>query len=89
MSLGSFLRLEHMRTTIKGGLPCLAIITNISGCHVPAKTNADPDSCYEEEWPEIEWELLTIAGKSADWLRQAATEDDLIRIENELWESIK
>jgi hypothetical protein len=76
-------------TTIKNGLPCQARITHISGEFVPARVDADPDDCHEAEWPEIEWELLTARGRRGKWLANVASAEDLQRIENELWESLK
>lgn len=73
-----------MRTTIKSGLPCLARLTHISGRYLPAIVNREPDYCHEAEYPEVEFELLTLAGKPAPWLYKAASEADLARIESEL-----
>ena len=78
-----------MQTTIKGGLPCRAQITSISGRYVPASIHGDPNDCHEAEYPEVEFELLTMAGKPAEWLFKAATEADLMRIENELLENMQ
>lgn len=77
-----------MLTTIKGGLPCIARITHVSGRYMPAITAAEPDYCHPAEYPDIEFELLTTAGKPADWLFKAATEADLQRIESELMEAL-
>lgn len=46
--------------------------------------NAEPDYCYEAEYPDIEFELFTLTGRPAPWLWKAASEDDLARIETEL-----
>lgn len=73
-----------MHTTIKGGLPCIARLTHCSGRYVPAKVNAEPDYCHEAEYPDIEFELLTLTGRPAPWLWKAATSADLERIETEL-----
>jgi hypothetical protein len=77
-----------IKTTVKNGLPCLARITHITGQFILAKTDADPNSCYEAEWPEIEWELLTAKGKQCEWLQKIASAGDIERIENELLESL-
>lgn len=78
--------MDH-HTTINGGLPCIARVTHYSpGC--AAKTNADPWDCYEAEYPEIEFDLLTTRGKPAPWLEKLMTDQDRERIENELLEAV-
>ena len=74
-----------MQTTVKGGLPCIARVTSYSPGFA-AKTNAEPDYCYPGEPEEVEFELLTLKGKPAEWLYKQASEADLARIETELLE---
>ena len=77
-----------IKTTVKNGLPCIARITHTTGQFRSAKIGADPDSCYEAECPEIEWELLTAKGKQCKWLQKIASAEDFARIETELMESL-
>jgi hypothetical protein len=80
--------MTDMMTTIKGGLPCIARVTFFSpGC--AGRVHGDPDDCYESEPDEIEFELLTATGQPTPWLRKAASEDDLMRIERQLLEQMK
>jgi len=72
----------EIRTHIKGGLPCMAVVTSYhpswSG-HAARWEDSLPD---EDE--ELEFELRTLKGKPAPWMDKAATEKDLDRIECEL-----
>lgn len=78
--------MDH-HTTIGDGLPCIARVTHYSPGYA-AKTNADPWDCYEAEYPEIEFDLLTTRGKPAKFLEKLMTSEDHERISNELLEEI-
>jgi len=68
------------------GIPCQIEYT-VKGRYVPAKTNADPDSCYEAEYPEIEFEVLDQRGRPAPWLARKLTDNDTQRIETQILEA--
>jgi hypothetical protein len=65
------------------GMPCKVEILSIDGDYVPAKTNADPDSCYPAEYPEIEWQLLDRRGRPAPWLEAKLTSTEREEIEHQ------
>jgi hypothetical protein len=73
-----------METRI-AGIPCTIDYT-VYGKYVPAKTNADPDSCYEAEYPEIEFTVCDRRGRPALWLACKLSDDDIRRIESEILE---
>lgn len=66
------------------GIPCQAQLTHLSGGYVPARVNADPDSCYEAEYPEVDFEILDRKGYRAKWLETKLTPAESDRIETEL-----
>lgn len=71
-----------MKTTICG-IPCQVEVTHyIAGTH--GRTNADPDSCYEAEPTEIEFDVLDSRGRPAPWLARKLTDVETARIEAEL-----
>ena len=72
-----------MKTKVDG-IPCNAELIRVTGKYVHAKTNADPDSCYEAEYPEVEWELQDRNGRRAEWLERKLTTEDRARIESAL-----
>jgi hypothetical protein len=51
---------------------------------LPAKTNALPENCYPEEYPEIEIKSIFANGVSADWLLDSEflEEIEITAIEN-------
>lgn len=74
-----------MESTV-AGIPCLVDVIRISGNYVPAKTNADPDSCYEAEYPEVDFEVCDRNGRPAPWLSCKMTDADAQRIEEQILE---
>lgn len=74
----------NMETKING-IPCTVDYT-IRGKYIPAKVNADPDSCYEAEYPEVEFTVCDRNGRPAPWLEAKMTDEDRQRIENEILE---
>jgi len=72
-----------LHTTIKGGLPCIAVVTYYH--HQAGNAWADNPDDYNG-YTELEFELRTLRGKPADWLEKAATDKDRERIERELLE---
>jgi hypothetical protein len=66
------------------GIPCEVELLHIYGRYVPAKTDADPSSCYEAEYPEVEFAVLDRKGRPADWLEAKMTEGEHRRITEEL-----
>lgn len=72
-----------IETTICG-IPCQVEITSIDGRFVPAKINADPNSCYEAEYPEIYFDVLDRKGYKAPWLERKMSDRERERIEGEL-----
>ena len=77
-----------MKTTICG-IPCQAEITHICGDYVPARVHADPDDCYEAEYPEIEWAVFDRRGRPAPWLERKLTSEEAARIESELIQNLE
>lgn len=75
----------EIQTTVAGGLPCIASVISYS----PARSNWR--SSWEHSLPdddeEIEFELLTLKGKPAPWIEARASEEDLLRIDQELSEA--
>ena len=71
-----------MKTTICG-IPCLIEVTHYSA-GTQGKTNADPDSCYESDPTEIEFDVLDRKGRPAPWLARKLTDAETARIEAEL-----
>lgn len=61
------------------GIPC-QVELSVSGRYVPAKVNADPDDCYEAEYPEVELTVLDRRGYPAPWLaaKMTSAEEDKI-----------
>ena len=74
----------NMETKINE-IPCTVDYT-IRGKYKPAKIDADPDSCYEAEYPEVEFTVCDRNGRSAPWLEAKMTDEDRQRIENEILE---
>lgn len=60
------------------GIPCIVTLVEVVGDYVPAKVNADPDDCYEEELPEIEFAVLDRNGRAAPWLAEKMTEEEAV-----------
>jgi hypothetical protein len=71
-----------MKTRI-AGIPC-TVNYSIQGKYVPAKVNADPNSCYEAEYPEVEFTVCDRQDRPAPWLERKMTEEDRQRIESEI-----
>lgn len=74
----------NMETKINE-IPCTVDYT-IRGKYKPAKIDADPDSCYEAEYPEVEFTVCDRNGRPAPWLEAKMTDEDRQRIENEILE---
>ena len=74
-----------MLSTRVCGIPCL-VDYSITGKFIPAKINADPDSCYEAEYPEIDFTVCDRRGRPAPWLERKLTDDDREHIESEIIE---
>lgn len=72
-----------MITTICG-IPCVAEITSVHGRYIPAKIYADPDDCYEAQYPEVEWTVFDRKGYPAPWLEKKLTVEEAARIEADL-----
>ena len=73
----------EIRTTVKRGLPCRARLTHYSA--PVCNRRGHWDDWIPDDPEEIEFELLPLGSdKPAPWLVQAASEKDLIRIEDEL-----
>ena len=70
------------------GIPCL-IDYQVYGKYVPAKTDADPNSCYEAEYPDVDFTVLDRKGYPAPWLEKKLTDDETNRIEHEILEYCK
>jgi hypothetical protein len=75
-----------METRI-AGIPCTVDYT-IRGKYKPAKIDADPDSCYEADYPEIEFTVCDRRGRPALWLANKLIDSDIQRIESEILQSI-
>lgn len=73
-----------MKTRINE-IPCTVDYT-IRGKYKPTKIDADPDSCYEAEYPEVEFTVCDRNGRPAPWLEAKMTDEDRQRIENEILE---
>jgi hypothetical protein len=73
-----------IKTTVKGGLPCTARMTHY--LKVGPDISADNDWDYRG-YTEIEFELLTRAGKPSPWMDKQMTDADRERIEQELLEA--
>ena len=74
----------NMETKING-IPCTVDYT-IQGKYKPAKIDADPDSCYEAEYPEVEFTVCDRNGRPAPRLEAKMKDEDRQRIENEILE---
>ena len=68
------------------GIPCTVDYT-IRGKYKPAKIFADPDDCYEAEYPEVEFIVCDRNGRPAPWLERKMNDDDRQRIEAEILEN--
>ena len=73
-----------MQTHI-AGIPCTVEYT-IQGKYQPAKINAEPDDCYEAEYPEVEFIVCDRNGRTAPWLERKMTDEDCQRIQVEILE---
>lgn len=69
------------------GIPCQARILSYTPGH-PAKTNADPGSCYESSPPEIEYEVLDRRGRLAPWLEAKLIDKERAALEFQLMEKV-
>ena len=69
------------------GIPCRIRILSYTPGH-PAKTNADPDSCWPQESPEIEYEVLDRRGRLAPWLEAKLTDKERAELEYQLMEQV-
>lgn len=67
------------------GIPC-KLDCEVHGRYQPAKIDAEPEYCYEAQWPEVEFEVLDRRGRPAPWLAKKLTDADIHRIENEILE---
>ena len=56
------------------GIPCIIALVEVIGDYVPAKVNADPDSCYVEEFPDVSFVVLDRKGRPAPWLADKMTD---------------
>ena len=74
----------NMETKINE-IPCTVDYT-IRGKYKPAKIDADPDSCYEAEYPDVEFTVCDRNGRPAPRLEAKMTDEDHQRIENEILE---
>lgn len=68
------------------GIPCL-VDYRVYGKYMPARIHADPDDCYEAQYPEIEFTILDRRGRPAPWLSKKLTAPEIERIENEILEA--
>lgn len=71
------------------GIPCQIETLSIEGDFVPAKVDADPDSCYPAEYPEIDWRILDRKGYPAPWLETKASDAERREVETLLLNEFK
>lgn len=72
-----------MHETRISGIPCLIEVLGFTKGY-PAKTNAEPDHCYEGVPDEFEWVVCARNGRPAPWLEAKLTDHDISRINTEL-----
>lgn len=72
-----------MKTHI-AGIPCFIGEIEINGSYSPAKVNADPDSCYDAEYPEVAYQVQDRRGRPAPWLERKLTDADRARLYEEV-----
>jgi len=77
-----------MKTYI-AGIPCQVGDIEVRGSYCPAKVNADPDDCYEAEYPEVSFVVQDQRGRPAPWLERKMTDEDLARITGEILEELE
>lgn len=70
------------------GIPCMVEFT-VHGKYVPARIWADPNDCYEAQYPEIEFTVCDRRGRPAPWLEKKMTDSDKERIDTEIEESMQ
>ena len=75
-----------MRTQI-AGIPCTIGEIEVIGEYVPARIHADPDDCYEAQYPEVMYVIQDRRGRPAPWLERKMTDKDRRRIESEVLEA--
>ena len=76
-----------METRISG-IPCIVKLDRVIGKYKPAKIYADPEDCYEAQYPEVEYSVFDRKGYPAPWLVKKLTCQDDARIQEELLEEI-
>ena len=77
-----------MLETYIAGIPCTIRIDSVTGRYLAARIHADPDDCYEAEYPDVEFTVCDRNGRPAPWLHKKLTMDEGMRIEEEILESM-
>ena len=71
------------------GIPCTIRLDNVHGEHKPARIYGDPDDCYEEQFPEVEFTVCDRNGRPAPWLEKKMTMAESMEIEAMLLEQME
>lgn len=74
-----------METRI-AGIPCIIRLDRVIGRYLPAKIYAEPEYCYEAQYPEVEFTVCDRRGRPAPWLERKMTMAEGMAIEAALLE---
>ncbi len=61
------------------GIPCGILVTRYTPMR-PGRYSGPPEFCYEDELPEMDFEVLDRHGYPASWLEEKLTDDDYERL---------
>lgn len=71
-----------------GGIPCVVRVLSWEP-YVPAKISGPPENCYPAEGGYGDWEVLDRRGKPAPWLARKMTDQDVRRIDQEVFDCME
>ena len=71
-----------------GDTPCIIRVTDWEG-YIPPNLSGHPDNWAPSEGGEGEWEVLDSNGKPAPWLEAEMTEEERVRIDEEVFEHME
>jgi len=74
--------------TRAAGIPCQVGVTSWDK-FVPERIDGPVELCYPAEGGDGTWELLDRCGLPAPWLEAKLTQDDLVRIECEVFDHME
>jgi hypothetical protein len=74
--------------TRAAGIPCQVGVTSWDK-FVPARVCGPVELCYPAEGGDGTWELLDLRGRPAPWLEAKLTQDDLVRLEREVFDHME